>query len=62
MAPTLCLLVGFTLAGVAVDLYIGKDISAAQAAAAAGGVTGTYPLVQIFRNLAPYQEFRFPPA
>jgi hypothetical protein len=62
MAPTLCLVVGYTLTGVPTDLYIGNDYSAAQAAAAAGGVTGTYPLVQVFRNLAPYQEFRFPPA
>jgi hypothetical protein len=43
MAPTLCLVVGFTLAGVPTDLYIGNDYSAAGAAAVAGGVTGTYP-------------------
>jgi hypothetical protein len=62
MAPTLCLVVGFTLAGVPTDFYVGVDYSAAEAAAAAGGLTGTYPLIQVFRNLSPDQEFRFPPA
>ena len=60
MAPTLCLVVGFTVAGIPTNLYTGNDISAAEAACAAGGVTGTYGLIQVFRNLAPYQEFRFP--
>lgn len=60
MAPLICLVVGFNAANVPTDLYLGNDYSAAQAAAAAG--SGTYPLIQVFRNLAPYQEFRTPAA
>jgi hypothetical protein len=60
MAPTLCLVVGFTIDGTPSCLYLGNDYSAAEAASAAG--SGTYPLIQVFRNLAPNQEFRFPPA
>jgi hypothetical protein len=62
MAPTLCLVVGFAIDGTPTSLYLGNDYSAAEAAAAAGGLTGTYPLVQVFRNLMPCQEFRFSPA
>jgi hypothetical protein len=60
MAPLLCLVVCFNAANVPTDLYLGNNYSAAQAAAAAG--SGTYPLIQVFRNLAPYQEFRSPAA
>jgi hypothetical protein len=56
MAPTLVLSVGFAIDGTPTSLYLGNDFAAAEAAAAAG--RGTYPLIQIFRNLAPYQEFR----
>jgi hypothetical protein len=60
MAPLLVLTVGFAINGTPTSLYLGNDYSAAQAAAAAG--SGTYPLIQVFRNLAPYQEFRTPAA
>jgi hypothetical protein len=63
MAPTLVLSIGFTPAGVPVNLYTGVDLSAAQAAAAAEGRSGSYRLIRIYRNLpSPSQEFTFPAA
>jgi hypothetical protein len=61
MTPGLVLVVGYTAANVPVNLYTGVDLSAARATAAAQGRSGSYNLIQIFRNLPlPYQEFTFP--
>jgi hypothetical protein len=62
MAPTLVLSIGFAIDGTPTSLYCGNDFSAAQTAAQTAGVTGSYVTIQLFRNLVPIQEFRFPPA
>jgi hypothetical protein len=62
MAPTLVLSVGLAIDGTPNSLYLGNDYSAAEAAAATAGATGTYPLVRVYRNLTPYREYQFPPA
>jgi hypothetical protein len=60
MHQPLCLTVGFAIDGTPTSLYLGNDLSAAQAAAAAAAAALT-PCVRIYRGLSHSEEFLYAP-